>query len=50
VFGHFADRLGNLQAVIEPRANFGEAVYDAHGGFSPESCAIGDPGVGSSPA
>src|SRR6266481_1769420 len=44
----FTNRSGELQATVEPLANLGN--QPAHGGFFPKREAVGDPGVGNSPA
>ncbi len=45
---NFTNRSGELQATVEPLANLGN--QPAHGGFFPKRAAVGDPGVGNSPA
>ncbi len=44
----FANRRRQLQAPVEPFPDLGNHAW--HGGFFPTRAALGDPGVGSSPA
>jgi hypothetical protein len=48
MLGNFADGRGKLQSLVEPFSNLCNQA--AHGGFFPKREAVGDPGVGNSPA